>query len=46
MLSEIEKLSVVAAENSVLESNFEQVENKLIKVESQLKEEVTMIKYY
>ncbi|CAL9213803.1 unnamed protein product [Arabidopsis halleri] len=39
MISEIEKLSVVAAEKSVLESNFEHVEIQLKKVEAQLKEE-------
>lgn len=42
MVSEIEKLSVLAAEKSVLESNFEQVEIHLKKVEAQLKEEVIL----
>ncbi|KAL1191442.1 hypothetical protein V5N11_034038 [Cardamine amara subsp. amara] len=43
MVSEIEKLSAVAAEKSVLESNLEQVEKQVKKFEAQLKEEVEKV---
>lgn len=46
MVSEIEKLSAVAAEKSLLESKFEEVEKQSKKLEAQLKEEVTIIQYY
>ncbi|CAA7054125.1 unnamed protein product [Microthlaspi erraticum] len=42
-VTEIKKLSAVAAEKSVLESNFEEVEKQLKKVEAQLKQEVEKV---
>ncbi|EOA37878.1 hypothetical protein CARUB_v10011474mg [Capsella rubella] len=43
MISEIGKLSAVAAEKAVLESNYEQVEIQLKEVEAQLKKEVEKV---
>lgn len=45
-VAEIKKLSAVAAEKSVLESNFEEVEKQLKIVVVQLKQEVKIIQYH
>lgn len=46
MVSEIKKLSAMAAEKSVLETNLEEVEKQLKTAEAKLKEEVTIIICY
>lgn len=46
MVSEIKKLSALAAEKSVLETNFGEGEKRLKNSEAKLKEEVTIVMCY